>query len=95
MKAKQLEKGQILELNETLFIEDNIVLHCSDGLNIPIGTLINITWFPSSKSPKMERIVYLGDFKFGIRQLVPMRSEFLALHPDDQESELMKMCLNS
>jgi len=87
--VKELEIGSIVELNETTIVQKNVVYICA-GLWIPIGTISeeDKTWFKSSTKPDLkfgDSIVYLGNFKFGVKQLTNKLEEFKKLSDYEQE----------
>ena len=73
-----LEKGAVIEVSSNITInKDYTVLY--DG--IPVGSVKdNLTWFPSNprkvSHDGIKKIVYLGDYKWGVKQLTLPVEEF-------------------
>jgi hypothetical protein len=74
----EIEKGTVLEINDTLTIDRHYTVFY---YGIPVGTAKdNLTWFPSnprkSENSQIKQIVYLGDYKWGVKQLTLPIEEF-------------------
>jgi len=89
-----LEPGMVLELADGTFIVrgNSVFVVAMNALQINIGVIEpkEINWFSATSKADTLRavkfIVYLGEGKFGIKQMVPMMKEFDRLSSDDKKA---------
>ena len=101
IKLIHMQANQALEENTVINIDNQqfslfhgtvcLLVNTGDGIltRIPVGTLENkLTWFAETPTPStFKQAVYLGDYKFGIRQ-VRTPFEELSLLPADVQSAI-------
>jgi hypothetical protein len=74
----EIEKGLVMELNSALRLDKNFTVYYN---NIPVGTAKdNLVWFPELSTlpdyTTIKEIVYLGNYKWGVRELTGCMTEF-------------------
>lgn len=93
---REIEQGNILGLEENgmQITSDYTVLR--DG--IPVGTVIgNLSWFdgiPPIEPHYIDKVVYLGDYKWGFKQLRSVVDEFDTLS-HNHKKQILQSYLNS
>ena len=90
MNHNAIEKGLVLAISEVLTVSDDYTVYYH---NIPVGNLLgNLLWFPQYSFPpapsEIKQIVYLGDYKWGVKHLRSLHDEFKELTIYAQESIL-------
>ena len=85
-----IEKGTVLAIDDAITIdkEYNVL-----NYDIPVGTLVNnLVWFPEHTAEPsykdINQIVYLGDYKWGVKHLSRPIDEFNKLSVSTQEDLL-------
>ena len=97
---RELCKGNVLEINDNLKItEDYTVMVAVNGLEyIPVGTCKNhLTWFKQTKKPtsgEITEIIYLGEYKWGVKHFTPIIEEFNSLS-DSIKEDILTNFLNA
>ena len=88
--SQKLEKGQVLSISDDLIItEDYTVTY----YGIPVGSVKeNLSWFsldsPHVRYDEIKEIVYLGNYKWGVKQLTLPRIEFESLDDSSKDKVL-------
>lgn len=88
----EIEKGLVMLLDSELKLDKNFNVYYN---KIPVGTAKdNLLWFPEhSKSldyTTIKEIVYLGDYKWGVRELTRAIDEFNNLSDTKKEDFVYK-----
>lgn len=88
----EIEKGLVMLLDSELKLDKNFSVYYN---KIPVGTAKdNLLWFPEhSKSldyTTIKEIVYLGDYKWGVRELTRPIDEFNNLSDTKKEDFVYK-----
>ena len=88
----ELELGTVLEVSKNgghLVIDENYKVYAD---SIPVGDLIgNLTHFPETIAPKhytIDKIVYMGNYKWSIKHLVDPLDEFDRLSRESKQNIL-------
>lgn len=86
----ELERGMVLEVSDIITIkEDYTVLYHS----IPVGSAKdNLSWFTSNprkiRHNEIKKIVYLGNYKWGVKELTSPIEEFESFDKTTKEQIL-------
>lgn len=88
----EIEKGLVLTLGDGLRLDKNFTAYYN---NIPVGTAKdNLLWFPEHSQSldytAIKEIVYLGDYKWGVRELTRPIDEFNNLSEAKKEDFVYK-----
>jgi hypothetical protein len=87
MYNKELEKGSILQVSDILQItKDYTVMY----YGIPVGSVKNnLSWFSANPNKpaynEIKQVVYLGNYEWGVKQLVLPIGEFRSFDSSLQE----------
>lgn len=96
-----IEEGQIFEVSCGYIDEDFTVYtkNETDSTMIPVGSLKgNLSWFKETPKPdyrEIKKIVYLGNYTWGLKHLTSPLAEFKSLSDELQDEILSNLISNN